>query len=61
MIYERVLRHLFQAKYKWFSELLCVFDIIYAKHCVLLEQYNMPDGLNYESTHIQMTYIFIFL
>ena len=21
----------------------------------------MPDGLNYESTHIQMTYIFIFL
>ena len=30
MIYDSVFRHLLQAKYKWFSELLCVFDIIYA-------------------------------
>ena len=27
---------------------------------VLLEQYGMPDGLNYESTHIQMSYILYF-
>ena len=27
---------------------------------VLSEQYDMPDGLNYESTHIQMSYILYF-
>ena len=27
---------------------------------VLSEQYGMPDGLNYESTHIQMSYILYF-
>ena len=39
--------------------MLYVFDI-YAKHCVLSEQYDMPDGLNYESTHTQMSYIVYF-
>ena len=27
---------------------------------VLLEQYGMPDGLNYESTHIEMSSILYF-
>ena len=61
MIYVRVFRHWLQAKYEWLSELLCVFDIIYAQHCIiraiLSEQYDMPDGLNYEYTHTQMSYI----
>ena len=58
MIYERVFRHWLQAKYEWLNELLCVFDI-YAQKCVL-EQYDMPDSLDYESTHTQMSYILYF-
>ena len=59
MIYESVFRHWLQAKYELLNELLYVFDI-YAKHFVLSEQYDMPDALNYESTHTQMSYIFYF-
>ena len=60
VIYERVFRYWLQAKNGWLNEMLYVFDI-YAKHCVLSEQYDMPDGLNYESTHTQMSYIFFSL
>ena len=59
VICERVFIHWLQAKYEWLNEMLYVFDI-YAKHCVLSEQYDMPDGLNYEYTYTQMSYILYF-
>jgi hypothetical protein len=59
VIYERVFIHWLQAKYERLNEMLYVFDI-YAKHYVLSEQYDMPDGLNYEYTHTQMSYILYF-
>ena len=39
----------------------CCVYLIYAKHCVLSEQYDMPDGLNYESTHNKCPTFYIFL
>ena len=60
VICERVFRHVDCKLNINGSVNCCVYFIEYMHNIVLSEQYGMPGGLNYESTHIQMSSILYF-